>query len=188
MKQQFYTAIIGNPIIAAIKSDMGLRDCIEAPEVNVVFVLYGEVGTIADVVEQLKEAGKTVVVHVDLIAGLNSREEAVNFIARYTKADGIISTKIELIKRARELKLTTIYRMFVIDSKVFDNMSHHFAEQADIVEILPGLMPKIIRKMTRMISVPIIAGGLITDKEDVIQALDAGAIAISTTNENVWSM
>ena len=31
-------------------------------------------------------------------------------------------------------------------------------------------------------------GGLIADKEDVMAALDAGATAISTTNQAVWDM
>ncbi|NLM61842.1 MAG: glycerol-3-phosphate responsive antiterminator, partial [Clostridiales bacterium] len=35
---------------------------------------------------------------------------------------------------------------------------------------------------------PIIAGGLISDKEDIITALAAGAIAISSTNHDVWFM
>ncbi len=30
--------------------------------------------------------------------------------------------------------------------------------------------------------------GLISEKEDVMRALDAGAIAISTTNQAVWKM
>ena len=36
------------------------------------------------------------------------------------------------------------------------------------------------------VSVPVIAGGLISDKEDIIAALDAGAAAISTTKEELW--
>ncbi len=35
--------------------------------------------------------------------------------------------------------------------------------------------------------IPIITGGLIMDKEDVIQSLNAGAIAVSTSNKNVWN-
>ena len=49
-------------------------------------------------------------------------------------------------------------------------------------------MPEIIHRMVKQMPVPIIAGGLIQKKKDVIQALDAGAIAISTTNEMVWNM
>ena len=58
----------------------------------------------------------------------------------------------------------------------------------DFIEVLPGLMPKVIRKICRTSRIPIIAGGLITDKEDVVAALSAGAIAVSTTNQDVWRM
>ncbi len=33
-----------------------------------------------------------------------------------------------------------------------------------------------------------IAGGLITEKEDVIAALSVGAIAVSSTNQDVWKL
>ena len=49
-------------------------------------------------------------------------------------------------------------------------------------------MPRIIQKFSQKTHVPIIAGGLISEKEDVINALDAGAIAISSTNQQVWNM
>ena len=147
-----------------------------------------DLATIADITGQLKAAGKMVMVHMDLIAGLSTREEAVDFIAKYTKADGVISTRFEQIKRGKQLGLSTIYRIFVIDSKALSNLNRHIADYADIVEILPGLMPKIISRMRKEMGVPIIAGGLIADKEDVIQALNAGAVAISTTNEDVWNM
>ena len=188
MKQQLYDALSDNPIIMAIKDEEGLKACLKMPEETVVFVLYGEVATIADITKQLKESGKQVMVHMDLIAGLSAREEAVDFIAKYTQADGIISTRYEQIKRGKQLNLSTIYRIFVIDSKALSNVNRHIGDYADIVEILPGLMPKIITRMRKALGVPIIAGGLIADKEDVIQALDAGAIAISTTNREVWEM
>jgi len=188
MKQEFYDAVTSNPIIAAIKDEEGLRKCLNSGDCNVVFVLYGDVSTIAEIVEQVKNAGKTVVVHMDLVAGLSAKVEAVDFISRYTRADGIISTRFEQIKRAKELSLSTVYRIFVIDSKVMDNMNLHIKDFADIVEILPGLMPKIITKMVKKLGVPIIAGGLISEKEDVLAALNAGAIAISTTHSGVWEM
>lgn len=188
MKQQLYDALSDNPIIAAIKDEAGLKACLELAEATVVFVLYGEVATIADITGQIKAAGKQVMVHMDLISGLSAREEAVDFIAKYTKADGIISTRYEQIKRGKQLNLSTIYRIFVIDSKAISNLNRRIGDYADIVEILPGLMPKIISRMKKELGVPIIAGGLIADKEDVIQALNAGAVAISTTNEDVWNM
>ena len=45
---------------------------------------------------------------------------------------------------------------------------------------------KIIKKIKNILNVPIIAGGLIDEKEDVINALKAGAEGISTTDKNLW--
>lgn len=187
MKQSFYDAMTASPVIAAVKDEEGVADCILC-DINVVFVLFGEISTISDIVERLKSAGKTVVVHLDLINGLSAREESVRFIKKYTRADGIISTKPEMVKYAKELSLNTIFRIFVIDSKALESMNHHMTEYADLIEILPGIMPRIIHKIANKTLVPIIAGGLISDKKDVILALNAGAIAISTTNRLVWKM
>ena len=48
--------------------------------------------------------------------------------------------------------------------------------------------PKILRRVCADAKVPVLTGGLIADKEDVMAALDAGATAISTTNQAVWNM
>ena len=127
--------------------------------------------------------------HADLIEGMTAKDIAANFIAQRTQADGIISTKPALIKRARELSLYTTLRVFVLDSMAFENIEHQMAvARPDIIEILPGLMPKVIRRVCRLVRVPVIAGGLISDKEDVMAALSAGAISVSTTNPKVWLM
>ena len=47
---------------------------------------------------------------------------------------------------------------------------------------------KIIRRVRAVAGKPLIAGGLITDKEDGTGALGAGAVAGSTTNPAVWAM
>ena len=59
--------------------------------------------------------------------------------------------------------------------------------QPDVIEILPGVVvPKIIKHINKISRVPIMAGGLIREREDIINAIDSGAIAISTTNISVW--
>ena len=49
-------------------------------------------------------------------------------------------------------------------------------------------MPGIIRKVRALTGLPVLAGGLITEKQEVLQALDAGALAISSTAPAVWQM
>lgn len=189
MDQRFYDMIESNPVIAAIKDMDGLEKCCKLEDIKVVFILFGDVCNIAEIVSKVKAAGQMAVVHVDLINGLNSKEITVDFIAKHTKADGIITTKPALIKRGKELSLMTVLRYFVIDSLALETIKHQqHSVKPDVIEILPGLMPRIIRHICKTTRTPVIAGGLITDKESVVAALDAGAISVSTTNQEVWRM
>lgn len=176
------------PVIAAIKDEEGLRKCIHS-EIQIVFVLYGDICSIGDIVSRLKKAGKTVMVHLDLITGLSSREIAVTYLKAVTHADGIISTKPAVIRQAKEEGLFAIMRFFVIDSIAFDSIERQTESvHPDMIEVLPGVMPKIIRRICQNSRVPVIAGGLISNKEDIMAALSAGAVSISTTNQAVWFM
>ena len=189
MNQKLYDLIEANPVIAAVKDMEGLDACCQRDEIKVVFILFGDICNISAIVEQIKASDKVAMVHIDLITGLSSKEVAVDFIRNNTSADGIISTKPALIKRARELSLYTTLRVFVLDSMAFENIEKQMSvARPDIIEILPGLMPKVIRRVCRLVKVPVIAGGLISDKEDVMAALSAGAISVSTTNQKVWLM
>ena len=53
---------------------------------------------------------------------------------------------------------------------------------------MPGIIPRAISELKEKIAPPIIAGGMITQKSDVIQALKAGAIAVSTSKRELWSL
>ena len=172
------------PIVAAAKSETELEQCLQSRS-RVIFLLFGDLCTVPALVRRVKEAGKIAIVHLDLIDGLAPKDVSVDFIATATEADGIISTKSSLIRYAHQRGLLTIQRYFLLDSRVLDNLSRTGCP-ADFLEVLPGVMPKIIRHLTSTINKPLIAGGMIRDKEDVMAALSAGAVAVSSTNGDVW--
>lgn len=189
MKQDFYDALMENPIVAAVKDMKGLRKCLKLSDVKVVFILFGDICTIGNIVEQAKAAGKQVFVHLDLISGIGTKEVVVDYIKENSKADGIITTRSSHIKRAKELGLCTVLRFFVIDSMAFANVEKQVGQvQPDVIEVLPGVMPKVIKRLSGSGRYPVIAGGLIMDREDVMGALNAGAVCVSTTNQEVWQM
>ncbi len=182
----FREAIENTPIIPAVKDEESLEVCLKSDS-SVIFILFGDICSIADIVERIKEKGKLAMVHMDLIAGLGSKEVSVDYIKKRTRADGIITTKPILVKRAKELGLAAVLRFFIIDSMALANLSRQTREaRPDCIEVLPGVMPKVIRKITKENKIPLIAGGLISDKEDVCNALDAGAVAVSSTNTKIW--
>jgi len=49
-------------------------------------------------------------------------------------------------------------------------------------------MPSIIDQLTAQINLPIIAGGLISSKEEILQGLEAGALAISSGDPALWNL
>lgn len=186
MKKEFKEALEDSPIIAAIKDDEGLEKCINSDS-RVIFILYGDIVSIADIVDKVKASGKLAMVHIDLITGLSSKEIAVDFLKKYTKADGIITTKPTLIKRAKELGLYTILRLFIIDSMAYENIERQVkSAKPDLIEVLPALMPKIVAKICKISAIPVIAGGLVSDKEDIMSLLQAGVTSVSSTNADIW--
>lgn len=186
MKHQLLECFDEVPIVAAAKSEQELEECLESRS-RVIFLLFGNICTIADLTAQVKSKGKIAIVHLDLIDGLAPKDVSVDFIAGETQADGIISTKNSVIRYAHQKGLLTIQRYFLLDSRVLENMEKN-SSPADFYEVLPGVMPKIIRQLVKTTGKPIIAGGMIRDKEDVMNALSAGAVAISSTNRDVWFM
>lgn len=182
------TILAENPIIAAVKDDDGLEKAL-LTDCRVIFLLYGNVCNVGELVERIKSADRLAMVHIDLIDGLSSKDVAVAFLRQNTRADGVISTKPSLVKSAKEQGLLAVQRFFLLDSLALANFQK-YAEMntADMIEILPATMPKIIRKITADSRLPIIAGGLISDKEDVMLALQNGATAVSSTNYEVWNM
>ena len=166
MGREFVEKIEASPIIAAVKNEEELENCLKS-EIDVVFILYGDVVTIPGIIDRIKDSGRT--------------------------ADGIITTRANLIHHAKELGLSTVLRFFILDSMALSNIEKltrvNRAAMPDVIEILPGIIvPKIMRKISAMSCVPVIAGGLIKDREDVMNMLNNGAVAISTSAQDVWFM
>mgnify|MGYP000843807127 FL=1 len=187
MEQRFYDALQDCPIIAAVRDEAGLDACL-ASDVRMVFTLFGDVCSIPTIVDRIRAADKFAVVHLDRVTGLASKEVAVDFIRQSTRADGVISTHTNLIQYAKSLGLFTVLRAFLIDSIALDNLVAAGRIRPDALDILPGLMPPMIRRVREQTGLPVLTGGLITQKAEILQALEAGALAISTTDPAVWSM
>lgn len=87
MEQRLYEALQRNPIIAAVRDDEGLAQCLRT-DIQTVFVLYGDICNIPEIVHQIKDAGKIAIVHADLISGLATKEISVDFLATARWQDG----------------------------------------------------------------------------------------------------
>ncbi|MCR1897564.1 glycerol-3-phosphate responsive antiterminator [Irregularibacter muris] len=132
---------------------------------------------------------KNLIIHVDLIHGLNSDEYAAEYLCQELKLEGLISTRTSVIHIAKKKKKIAIQRIFLIDHQSLDK-SYRLLEksQPDYIEVLPGLIPRMITEVREKTNIPIITGGLITTPKDIDRALQAGAKGVTTSYRELWKL
>ena len=183
MKEELIRRLEDAPIIAAVRDR--LFDKALASPVEVIFLLGGDIATIADRIKAAKTAGKYIFIHIDLCDGIGKDRSGVRFLAS-CGADGIISTKSSIIKFAKEAGLISIQRFFAYDSHGVGSISEVLANtKPDIMEIMPGIIGKVIQRFVAT-GIPLIAGGLVETRQEVNTALTLGAFAVSTGREELW--
>ncbi|MGL4402450.1 MAG: glycerol-3-phosphate responsive antiterminator [Fusobacteriaceae bacterium] len=186
MEKKFEKLLGENRIINAVKNLKDLDRVLQESS-KIIFLLCGDICNLEETTRKIKSAGKIAFVHMDMVAGISGKDSvAVDYIKENSFAEGIITTKINIAKYAKSIGMMVIQRCFLIDSLSFENTKKILHEcEFDAVEILPGVMPKIIKKLSEEINTPLIAGGLISDIEDIEIALNSGAIAVSTTKLDI---
>ncbi|MGD6847985.1 glycerol-3-phosphate responsive antiterminator [Rossellomorea aquimaris] len=176
----------GQKILPAIRSMKDFDKMLETSFHYGVF-LDLHVGMLKSVFDFARKENRKMFLHLDLIHGLSSDEYATEYICQEIKPYGIISTKGNVIKKARQKGIFSTQRMFVIDSSAM-NRSIELIHKTDpdFIEVLPGVIPKIITEIREKTGKPIFAGGLIDTVEEVESALEAGATAITTSDRVLW--
>ncbi len=171
-------------VIAAISNkEMLLKAC--ESKCKIVFDLAPNIERIEEYVEVCRFHEKTLFVHIDLAEGIGKDKFGLRFLKKLG-VDGIISTRAAMIKAAKELEMKTVQRIFVLDSHSLRTAETIVKNGADMIEVMPGIIPVAIREIHDNVDIPIIAGGLVRNEEDVRMILEAGAIAASTSESNLW--
>ena len=118
--QNIIDALERTPIIAATDSAGWQKAIISA--VEVLFHLSANIMTIGNDIKKAKEHNKYIFVHIDLAEGIGKDRTGIKWLAELG-ADGIISTRAQLIRNAKDCGLTAIQRFFVLDSKGMGSIS-----------------------------------------------------------------
>lgn len=156
-------------------------------DVDVVFLLYSNIMTMKKYVDRAHNAGKIIFIHMDFVEGVGKDRAGLAYL-KSIGVDGILTTKTNMIRPAKDLGLITVQRFFIIDSHSVDTAVESIRiAKPDVVEIMPGVLEKKIREFAEKVSMDILAGGLIEFKTDVDMAIAAGATAVSTADRELWN-
>ena len=174
-------------VIAAVRTNEELELAVKS-NVKVIFYLSPDLISVAKKVKKVHESGKKIFIHLDLAAGIGKDESGVKFCGAIG-VDGIISTRVNIIRLARENNIFSIMRFFAVDSKSIDTTAASIkASKPDMIEIMPGVLFKVIKSLSTRINTPIIAGGLIDSPEEVAMAIESGAAGVSTGKSMLWAL
>ncbi len=184
----FFDKITVNPIIASV-SDLKNLDIALNSSCEIIFLSTGNIFNLKEISNRVASFNKSLYIYIDLIDGFSKDTWGLEYIVKNIQLDGIITSKQNLVKLSKDLGVFTIYRMFIPDSNALkQGMSFIKENHPHGLEILPAPIPKVISKIYNEIKIPIVASGLIMDIEDVNTILNSGALAISTSNENIWHL
>ncbi|MEG2788674.1 MAG: glycerol-3-phosphate responsive antiterminator [Romboutsia sp.] len=155
---------------------------------NIVFLLSGDILNLKERIERLKKSNKIVFVHLDMIGGISNSPVIIEYLKKEFNIDGIITTKISLVKKALEANIYVVQRLFLLDSISVENSIDNLKKiKPNAIEVMPGVITKIVKKLHQEFpQLPIICGGLIDEKEEIIDVLKNGAMAVSTTKIDLW--
>lgn len=134
-------------------------------------------------IKTLHDNNKLALVHIDMVHGISNDEHGAEFLCQRLRADGVISSKTRIIETTKKNKKIAIQRMFLIDSKSIERGIETLQKsQPDIVEVMPAIAYKIIPYIKSKINMPLIGGGLLKSKEDILQGLEAGCMAFTVSD------
>ncbi len=189
LTDEFLEALRTYPVIPSLRRQEALPAAL-ASRARVVLVSSGNIFTICDYCRQIREHGKMVLVHIDLIGGLARDQAAVRFLKEKAQAQGIVSPSGQVVAAGRKEGLITIHRLFALDSPSLDTGLKVLAQsRADFIEVLPGIaLLQVADVLRRHFAQPLIAAGLIRTVRDVKAALRAGSIAVDTSAEHLWDV
>ncbi len=171
------------PIVASVHKEH-FEDALHSPA-EIIFLLEGDVMSVADNIKAVHENKKAIFIHIDLLKGIGKDKCGVEFLKKLG-ADGIISTRAPLIRSAKEIGLIAIQRYFAVDTQGLGSIREMIAAaKPDFIEIMPGVVGKVIAQFVSE-KMPVIASGLIETKAEVTAALSSGAVAVSSGTKELW--
>ncbi len=176
-------------VAACIRRIEDLPEALNHPNIVNIILLGGDINYLPGIIRKAKSKGKRLFVHIDLLEGVGKDRAGVHLLAKLGLT-GIVSTKPNLIKYAREEGMCTIQRLFIVDSEsVKTGIKLAGSVKPHAVEILPATVPAyVVQELKEALGIPILAGGLLRNEEDAKEALSKGITTISTSLRKLWNL
>ena len=181
-----FAKLTQHPIIAVVRKAEELDDALYSP-VSAIELRGAALHELPLIMQKARRAEKTVLLYPELIDGLAGDASGLDFLTRYAFPDGIVSTKRQVLQRARALGLLTVYQIFMIDTQAFGTgVKSARRLECDAIEVMPGIIPAVVSEICPLVDKPVLCAGLVKRPEEVQQLLAAGAAGVASSSRRLW--
>lgn len=176
----------GQQIIPAISSHQDFKKFLNLP-LEYGILMNFQLAQLEELIQEMKAHGKKVLIHSELIKGLATDEFGAIYLVQVLRVDGIISSKPKVIDLCKRRGVLGIMRFFLKDT-ISLKQSIQMAQKVnpDCLEVLPALDASLLEAIRQRLDCPLLFGGLLQTPEQIQACLDAGAIAVTTSNLKLW--
>jgi glycerol uptake operon antiterminator len=176
-----------HPVIATLYGVEQFDDFLKSAA-EVAIVANVDLRMLHKVVAALTKAGKYVIVNIDSCDGLSQDKGGVEYLADIG-VTSLVSTRVATIQRGNRAGLITIQKVFVTDRSTWPR-SVKALEQSDpnIVQLMPAPMLSRLSAQDRKVLPPVVASGFVCNEADARDAIERGAVAVSTSDAALWDM
>lgn len=179
--------IFKNKVIAAVASVEKFKEAVADSNISCIMLKFGNIDNISELVEVAHKNNKKIIVHLDAIKGIAKDPHGIKYLAKIG-VDCMNTTKPNLISTIREAGMVAIQVMFLVDQEALKaGIESINRNKPDGVIIMPMSIPeKIIKDILEKTKVDLIAGGLLTEKNEISECLNKGFSAVVTSQKNLW--
>ncbi|HWC24661.1 MAG TPA: glycerol-3-phosphate responsive antiterminator [Flexivirga sp.] len=173
------------PVIATLFGTHDLDTFLQAPTAFC-FVANLPLVEVAPVVQQLQEAGSFPILNVDTVKGLSANPDGLNYL-RSVGVMGIVSTHAAIVAKAANSGLLTLQKVFATDRSNLPRIRASIAQsRPHLVQLMPWPVVPRLRGEFLDAMPNFIVSGFVHDRADVDDALELGAVAVSTSQQDLW--
>ncbi len=147
-----------------------------------------QLAQLEDLVKQMKNHNKKVLIHSELIKGLSSDENGAIYLIQSLNVDGIISSKPKVIEVCKKRNVIGIYRFFIKDTiSLQQSLAIGKRLRPQYVEILPSSCYELVDEIKNEVHCEILLGGLLRSKEQIDKCFEHGAKSVTISNTDFWN-
>lgn len=182
-QSSLHTSLQGK-VIPVVENRIQLSHALELPA-HTILLRHCNLFDLEALLLQAHQRHKIILVNVDQIDGIHADVNGLDYLARHFLIQGIVSNNARVLAQGKSLGLTTIQRVFAVDSTgLGTSLETVNPNEVDLLDISPAL---VIPHLTRYsFPLPFIGSGLVSTPQQMQAVLQAGAQGVAVSHPDLW--